>query len=146
MNTNSILYSLKVWITSVVLAPVLYLTVNVCLSKRNRTDFWDFILEQISIYGGCEIFGIIFSFFTWVLFILIIKGIITCFSVFSKLKFVIASVGLVLTIGTFWAFSSASRFVEGYYYLMVANCICITGGSLFYNLMVDGKSVTVYKE
>nr|WP_067062764.1 hypothetical protein [Mucilaginibacter sp. L294] len=142
MNTNSILYSLKVWLTSVVLAPVIYLTINSCLGKKNQTGFWDFVSEQISIYGGCEIFGIILSFFTWVLFILIIKGIITCFSVFPQLKFVIASVGLLLTIGTFWVFFSVSRFVDGYYYLMMANCICIVGGSLFYDLMVDGKSVT----
>jgi FtsH-binding integral membrane protein len=136
MNTNSILYSLKVWLTSVCLAPAMFIIIDSFTSENNYSSVTNFVSEKITIYAACVIFGGIISFFTWILFILIIKGIITCFSSFKLLKQVIAGVGVLLTLGTFAIFFRVLDIFNEPFYLIISNCICIAGGSCFYKLEI----------
>jgi hypothetical protein len=136
MNTNSILYSLKVWLTSVGLAPAIFIIIDSFTGENNHSSVMNFVDEKITIYAACVIFGGKISFFTWILFILIIKGIITCFSSFKLLKQVIAGIGVLLTLGTFAVFFRVLDIFNEPFYLIISNCICIAGGSCFYKLEI----------
>ncbi|MET3977545.1 hypothetical protein ABIB62_000111 [Mucilaginibacter sp. UYP25] len=140
MQVNSILYSLKIWLTSVALAPLIFLVVDSFTSKDYSPDFEDLVSRQLGMYLLCVVAGSIFSFFTWVLFTLIIKGIITWFSLFPKIKIVIAIIGVLLTIGTFSIFLYDKEFLNEFFYLMVSNCICIAGSSLYYKLEISTEA------
>jgi len=115
----------------------MFLVVDTSTKKDYYPGFGNFVSQQISVYAACVIFGAIFSFFTWILFVLIIKGIITCFSQFRQLKLVIALIGVGLTIGTFaLALPETFNIHNEFFFLMLANCACIAGSSYFYHLEI----------
>jgi hypothetical protein len=141
MNTNSILYSLRVWLTSVFLAPLVFVMVETFKNQSYQPGFAGFISEKATEYLGCVIFGGIFSFFTWVIFILIIKGLITALSGYPQLKMIIVITGVLLSAGTFAVFLPESfRFYNEFFYLMSANCMCIGGGAWFYKLEIGNEA------
>jgi len=143
MQSNSFVYSVKIWLTSVVLAPLFYLMIQVYLKGNQRSDFGDFISNQITTYIMFVILSGFFSFFTWVLFFCIVKIITLYFSSVQFAKCIIVAIGLLLTAGTF-AIILPEPFNIGddIFYIMLANCICIAGGSLFYKLEIR-KEVNV---
>lgn len=137
MQSNSFVYSVKIWLTSVVLAPLFYLMIQVYLKGNQRSDFGDFISNQITTYIMFVIFSGFFSFFTWVLFFCIVKIITLYFSSVQLAKCIIVAIGLLLTAGTFAVILPESFNVGDYFfYIMLANCICIAGGSCFYKLEI----------
>lgn len=135
METSSILYSLKVWLTSVVLAPLIYIVIQACLGESYQLGFAAGLYEQIKEYALLILLVGLFSFCTWVAFILSIVGVSICFPSFRYLKYVIALIGVLLTAGTFEFFLPEAFSIHSeYFLLMLANCICIAGGSCFYKL------------
>ena len=145
MPSNSIIYSLKIWLTSVLLAPVIYI---VAISfKQNHQDFSTLILDQLSIYLICIFFGSFLSFFTWLLFLLSIKATTLYAYSIKQCKFIISFIGVLLTIGTFALFLSPSISIhDDLFSLMLGNCICITGGTWFYELRVTGLQTSMETE
>jgi hypothetical protein len=135
MKSNSFIYSIKVWLTSVAIAPVIYLLIESCLKRDYYPSITDYMNEEISKYAMCVLFGGIFSLLTWVLFFLIIKGIILFYPSADQVKYVIIVLGVLLTTATFAVFLPPVFNVHNeFFYLMLANCICIAGGSWFYKL------------
>ncbi|SDE54855.1 hypothetical protein SAMN05216464_107119 [Mucilaginibacter pineti] len=142
MHSNSFIYSLKIWLTSVFLAPLIYIVVT--SFKENYQDLGTLISNQFSNYVMCVFFGSLFSFFTWVLFFLTVKITTLHASSIKQSKSIISLIGALLTVGTFALFLSPSISIhDDFFYLMVGNCICISGGSWFYKLKVDSLYVTV---
>jgi hypothetical protein len=134
MQSNSFSYSLKVWLTSVVLAPVTVLVTNLS-TNDHYTGFASHLADAFVFYMLCMIFGGIFSFITWIIFLFIIKGLIAFFPPSRQLKHLIAVAGTLLTVGTFAFFGWRVFDIHNYFfYLMLANCVCIAGGSHFYKL------------
>jgi hypothetical protein len=143
METSSILYSLKVWLTSVLLAPVIYLVIQACLSKVYQLDFITMLNDQIAQYAVLVMFGGLFSLCTWLAFFLSVIGLILCFPSYSHLKYVIAVLGVLFTAGTFRFFLPESYGMQSEFFpLMLANCICIAAGSFFYKLEVTKQLST----
>jgi hypothetical protein len=140
MRSNSLLYSIKVWLTSVIIAPVIYLLIESCLKRDYYSSITDYMNEEISKYAMCVLFGGIFSLLTWVIFLFIIKGLIASCPSSRQIKHLIAVAGVVLTAGTFaLAMPEAFHVHNEFFYLMLANCICIAGGSWYYNLEIRSE-------
>ena len=56
------------------------------------------------------------------------------------LKCAFAILGALLTAGTFALVIPGSFYIHGeFFYLMIGNCMCIAGGSLFYNLEINNE-------
>lgn len=140
MQSNPFIYSLKTWLTSVALAPLMFLVVESCLSHKSYLTTEAFINEQLETYVMCLVFGGFFSLLTWLLFFLIIKVITIYLAITQQIRFVIAGIGLLLTLGTFAIFFPAFELHNEFFYLMVSNCICIAGGSLYYRLEISTEA------
>ncbi|MDB5125965.1 MAG: hypothetical protein JWQ85_197 [Mucilaginibacter sp.] len=136
MQSNSFVYSVKVWLTSVVLAPLMFLIIEICSNNRYHLNSTAFIDQQISTYAICVVFGGIFSLITWLLFFFIIKVITIYFPPVREVKYGIAVIGALLTFGTFSIFFPVFDIQDEFFYLMISNCICIAGGSCFYKLEI----------
>jgi len=138
MNTNSVLYSLKVWLTSVVLAPVIYLIISVCQSQNHYLSSFNFISEQVSTYVMFLLAGGLLSFITWILFIFIIKIITLYFQSVNIIKSIVAISGVLLTFGTFAVFMPMPiNPYNDFFYLILAYGGCIAGGAYFYKLEIS---------
>jgi hypothetical protein len=137
MQSNSFVYSMKIWLTSVVLSPLFYLIIEAYLKGNQRSGFDDFISNQITTYIMFVIFSGFFSFFTWVLFLCIVKVITLYFPSVQLAKCIIVAIGLLLTAGTFAVILPESFNIgDHFFYIMLANCICIASGSCFYKLEI----------
>jgi hypothetical protein len=134
MQANSFSYSLKVWLTSVVLAPVISFIIDACTNKY-YPSFGNYLSNEFPFLIICIILCGVFSFLTWIIFLFIIKGLIASCPSPQHIKHLIAVAGVVLTAGTFaFPMPEAFNVNNGFFYLMLANCICIAGGSYFYKL------------
>ena len=98
MQSDSFFYSLKVWLTSVVLAPVFYLVIESCTKTSNYFTLGDYMNEQITSYTICVFFGGIFSALTWVLFYLSTKVILLFYSS-DHIRYLFVVLGLALAAG-----------------------------------------------
>ena len=139
MQSNVLSYSLKIWLTSVILAPVIYLIIDSCSKTYSNLNLNDFIDQQIQAYMACTFFGAIFSVLTWVLYYLVMKVIMLFYPTAYIAKITFATLGALLTAGTFkLVLPETFNANDDFFPLMVANCICIASGALFYNLKLDG--------
>nr|WP_067062770.1 hypothetical protein [Mucilaginibacter sp. L294] len=139
MQSNSFTYSLKVWLTSVVLAPVIFFIIDASTNKY-YPGFGNYFSNEFPFLIICIIFCGVFSFLTWVIFLFIIKGFIASWSPLRQIKHLIVVAGVVLTAGTFASvMPEAFNIHNGFFYLMLANCVCVAGGSYFYKLEITPK-------
>lgn len=145
MIIKSLLYSLKIWLTSVFAAPFLLLLVNAIrnvpglnLSLGSPENY----ICDVFLVG---VFQLIFSFCTWIVFLLVI---------FLALKFItnakirtwtIFLTGILLTSATFYLllFRGFTACIHSEYFpLMLCNCFCIGSGTWIYKLN-RGESIIV---
>jgi len=138
MLPNSFIYGLKIWLTSVATAPVIYLAVEACTAHAGE-DFTDLINQGFQFYGLCLFFGALFSLPTFIIFSIIIQGVTYYCTSIRHIKFVMAGIGVVLTSGTFAIFVFPNNKDSEAILLMISNAVCIAAGALFYKLDV-GKS------
>jgi hypothetical protein len=138
MKYYSLRYSLRVWLTSVLLAPLIYIIVQWVLSS-NRFDP-DSVL---GFYPIIVFFELIFSFVTWLIF----WGITELTAIFlmkkSLRKWLMFIAGISLTAGTFLLFSlpvNSFSFNDISFDLMLSNCFCIGIGSWYFRLGPGGSS------
>ena len=138
MTVNTILYSLKVWLTSVFFAPALFLIVNVFMNHLGARDIARSVRSELMVYIAYVIFEAVLSFITWLLFWLIITlWQLVPFGPLVRKWFIFAT-GLLLTIGTFAATLIPSNFFDirnNDVILMLANCLCIGFGTWYYKLL-----------
>ncbi|MDB5091529.1 MAG: hypothetical protein JWR09_5523 [Mucilaginibacter sp.] len=135
MLLNSFKYSLNVWLTSVVLSPVLYLIIQNYreTAAHHATDGETVIL----IYTLVTIVGFFFSIVTWLIFLSVIMLVGRFITNEFAARSTICIAGIVLTVATFMLTLLQSGLFndnEGFVYLMLANCLCIGCGTWFYNL------------
>jgi hypothetical protein len=133
MTSTTFLYSLKVWLSSVAAAPLMFAFVIVLEKSSGIASYRDNLASQLSLYPIMLFFELLFSFITWLLFMLITATIVYFCSIKLQ-KLLIPIACILLTIGTFrialfnGGFGGDSEFL----WLMVCNCICIGAGSWFY--------------
>ena len=136
MKYYTLPYSLKVWLSSVFLAPLIFLAICYCFYPKSTDS--DSIIQTYFLFtvvsGVC-------SFVTWLIF----WGVATlaCLYIPDRLKrkLIICFLGIILTIITFLPFflEDDMRFSldDARISMMLFNCLCIGAGSLFYNLGPD---------
>jgi hypothetical protein len=134
MPSNSFIYSLKVWLTSVGLGPAMFIIFNICTHNRNHLNSTGFINMQVEIYEMSLMYGGLFSLPTWLLFYLIIKIIAVYYPAMPAGKSGVAIIGALLTLGTFALVFPILGFGPAFYYLAISYGMCTAGGSLFYEL------------
>ncbi|PAW93102.1 hypothetical protein CKK33_06190 [Mucilaginibacter sp. MD40] len=132
---HELAYSLKIWATSVLLAPLICFLIEAIV----HSSVFFSVNEALSCYPYIVIFGGMCSFFTWIIFFLLIRLSVTVIKSIRLIKYVIAATGVVLTFLTIlipvWLLSDSPfelniAMIE----LLAGNCICIVGGSLIYEL------------
>lgn len=137
MILNALRYSLKIWLTSVLVSPVLFV---VMLTFRGAADIIE-ILHQgrwaVKEYLLFVVAQLVFSFITWLVFWQFIM-VIAPRSIPNHIKsWLIFFASIVLTLGTFTLVLSSSNLFNdpnGLINLMYANCFCIGWGVWYYDL------------
>lgn len=138
MQSNSYSYSIKVWLTSVCIGPMTLIVIN-SGNNAHQANFVSYLVDVFMYYILCIIIGGLFSLLTWLIFFCIIRGLIATFPSSRQLKHLIATVGLLLTAGTFAIFGWRIFNIHNeLFYLMLTYAICIAGGSYFYKLEIIG--------
>ena len=137
MKHNSFLYSLKVWLTSVVLSPVIYVLLLAIRQVADLREMLNTGIWMISEYIIFVVAQFIFSFITWILFVavILISARISMAQTFRKWIIFFAGIGLtvatfILMLSPFDLFNDANGLIN----LMYANCFCIGWGVWYYNL------------
>lgn len=132
--SSSVVYSLKVWLTSVIVAPGIWSFISALQSQNHYADS---MARLLYLYGICVILGALFSFITWMLFLLIIKVLVIYFHDVKAIKIIASVIGMLLTYGTFAVFLGLALYTDiGIFSLVTAYVTCIGGGSLFYDLNI----------
>ena len=128
--TTNLLYSLKIWLTSVLLAPIFYLIIME-FKKFGGTPNADSAVEM---YFLLTIFGALFSLLTWFIFLILIMLISRYAPNEITARLIICVTGIVLVLATFMLTIFNYRLINDgdFIYLVAANCICIGAGSWIY--------------
>jgi len=136
MNYQPFRYSLKVWLTSVLVAPAIYIIVQGYIELLDKnTSYKDYL--NPGMYLVVAIFELIASFVIWLLFWGIIELIVR-FCLIPKLKpWLIFVSGILLTIVPL-QFMSGNDLILDYnnwlFIPMMANMFCIGCGCWIYKL------------
>lgn len=139
MFFKSFIYSLKVWLTSVVIIPLIFL-ISVSFGQNlSKENIYEQIYRSAYLYGQILVIELIASFITWVVFLIIIQlTVIYCNTRIIRLSIISIS-GIFLTIGTFLLILPPSAYtvfniISDNGGLLVCTCFCIGAGSWFYKL------------
>jgi hypothetical protein len=139
MLSSIIKYSLKIWLTSVMVAPLSFLMIEFIQEYPPRQDIVELFSSGITVYAALMLFHLIFSAITWFVFTAVI-GLVVLIPANTGLKTCIIFIaGVLLTAGTFFATIlpiNAYQLMQDkeLIILMACNCLCIGGGVWFYKL------------
>jgi intracellular septation protein A len=132
----SLSYSLKVWLTSVLAAPLILIATDYCFYHKS-IDF----NSMFQIYFMLTIAGAIFSLITWLIFWGAANLACHYIPDSIKRKLIMCFSGIILTIITclliFLEDDMGLSLDDTIIYIILAYCMCIAAGSLFYNLGPD---------
>ncbi|MDP9082011.1 MAG: hypothetical protein M3O71_31740 [Bacteroidota bacterium] len=149
MLFKSFIYSLKVWLTSVAITPLVFSI----LAYSGGNVLNDSVYEQINRaayqYGMILVFELLFSFITWVIFLIIIQLTVTYFKQRITRLTIISISGVLLAMGTFMVILTpvdAFNVTRGFGGLTLCTCFCIAAGSWFYKLEPSPKTLTEFNE
>ncbi|RYU89287.1 hypothetical protein EWM62_13205 [Mucilaginibacter terrigena] len=136
-QSNSFSYSLKVWLTSVVVGPLIYFgATNLFHCYDDEFLGHNFIDYLAGAYMFIVLFSAIFSLTTWISFYFLIRLLVTRDVLKIKyLKYLIALIGVLLTVITF-SVMPGFRINADYICITFAYCFCIAGCSYFYKLEI----------
>jgi len=101
MLLHSFKYSLKVWLTSVAVTPLLFVITSFSSDTTVREGVYKMITQTAYLYGVFFIFELLFSFVTWVIFLIVIQ--LTVINIESRVArcSIISVAGVMLAAGTF---------------------------------------------
>ncbi|MES2265354.1 MAG: hypothetical protein V4520_01255 [Bacteroidota bacterium] len=137
MQSNSFSFSLKIWVTSVIIGPILFGLVQWLKGNHLWISEGAPVLEQLYSYFLFVIFGGFFSIITWILFFLILKIITLYLYQVDIIKIIIAVLGMLLTFGTFAVFVPTQVNPNSeFFYLMLSYAASIGVGPWFYKLEI----------
>jgi hypothetical protein len=146
MRSNALLYSIKVWLTSAAVGPLIYFGSTNLLHCHDDeflgNSFLQFLTEG---YMFIVFFGALLSSITWAIFYFLIKMVvIEMFPGAKHPKLIIALLGVLLTIGTFLMMPGGVFSLDGL--CVIGSYALIIGvGSLLYNLNIEYEPKTGLK-
>lgn len=134
MKHQYLLYSVKVWMGSVLGAPYLFFAIGFFTTKHSN-NYMDLI-------PACMLFSffeMLFSLLTWLMFWMLIELLVVLVMNKALQKCLASLIGISLTCLTFKIFPFFDSFdtTNNDYLLMLCNCACIGAGALYFDL---GKS------
>ena len=131
MVTN-LLYSLKVWLTSVMIAPVFHLVIM----GIKHSDGTEQAGEICRTYIMLTIFELLFSFVTWFIFFIITILIGSYAKNEIAARAIICAIGVIMVPATFMLTLPDYRLtiIGDFIYLIGGNCLCIAACSWIYKL------------
>ena len=132
MKFYSFNYTLKVWLTSVLLAPLIYSAAQHFVGLQQPDDG-----DVLALYPIIVLLELILSFITWLVFWGITALCLRFLSSTRRQKQLLFAAGIILTINTFIliAFPENGFSISDIWFdLMLCNCLCIGAGSLIYKL------------
>lgn len=138
MNDNSLQYSLKVWLTAVLVAP--FIGLILALIVRPPVEIWD-LTAIIPAYLLLAFFSLVLSSPTWIMFIGFIKLILLNIEGQMLRKWLIFFSGILLTALTSMLFSSLidkSPFEPEALVFTLIYAPCIGAGCWIYKLDFSG--------
>ena len=128
-------YSIKMWLTSLLVAPFIYLAAFSFEYGNRAESIEELIYQNVGIYIFFLFLSVIFSFCSWLFFLLAVDIIIRNCTPRPKMKFIISIIGVLLTVGTSAIFLPvAFRYGGGALPIMLSYCICIAIVPWFYPL------------
>ncbi|WP_428330492.1 hypothetical protein [Mucilaginibacter sp.] len=136
MNVNPFLYSLKVWLSSVVVAPFFYLIIQYYVRPIHTQDIADSTLSPLSNYFFFTFLELILSFLTWVAFTILVYIIVGLCLKHPLRIWLLFAAGIILTFATFLliGFPIEFKYDDPFFYLPFCNSFCIGWGIWFYRL------------
>jgi len=147
MKYASLKYSLKVWLTSVVVSPALFVMVLALAGKMDLAEMFREGLRGFSFYFLMVAFSFIFSFITWIAFLLVILVVNIHCKRHHLVKWLIFFSGMGLTAGSFLLVLGPHEiFHDEFGILMGANCACIGWGVWFYRAELKTTEATKTSE
>jgi len=146
MISSKFLYSLKVWLTSVVVAPILFSGIRISIPGLYRETGVELLSKFFESCFGLIFIELFFSFVIWLIFLVAVQIIVTCVSNEILRRWTLFITGLVLTMAPFiilmpWGeILDITDFFTG---IMLCNCFCISWGVWYYKLIEpeSGKAV-----
>ena len=140
MIHKAFVYSLKVWLTSVLANSILiFAIVFFPFHNYSNRDFLSALGDGVSIFLTFVFVELIFSFFTWIIFSLLIMLTFKFSLGLLKRKWLAFFIGMALTVLTFALFTLfffggfgwSDSFLSS---IMLFNCICVGCSIWCYNL------------
>ena len=136
-------YSLKVWSTSVIGAPVSAFILYALFSKTGFAELRDQPVTAVIPWTFFYIlFQFLFSLPVWLFFWLVISIITNTISNPRDQKLLISLIGMFLTIGAFlfvFGQNILLNYKSLFCYLLYSNCFFIGVGAGYYNLKCDDR-------
>ena len=142
MKNNALQYTFRVWITSVIVSPVLFGLILVIRQVISISELIDDGFRLIGTYLFLVALQLVFSFVTWLVFLLLVNGVSLIPLSKSLIRLIIFCLGILLTLGTFLALDSMTGLMmdsNGFINLAYANCAGIGWGVWYYNLDIKAK-------
>ena len=138
MTVKTFLYSLKVWLTSVAVAPAIFFVITFCTDSITHNQVIDgqHIGPLMFEYAALVIIELIMSFITWLIFLTITQLTISYKINPTIRRWLLFAAGIFLTIATFSVVLLPGDGVDIstiIIKIMLCNCLCIGWGSLFYD-------------
>jgi hypothetical protein len=139
MKNDILIYSLKVWLTSVVVAPLLFLTAMLIKDGLRFSSQTDLLRTGICLYLLYIAFGLFFSIITWLVFWLLIELVVFYILKPAIMCWIIFFTGISLTAATFllatiFFFPIGLVVDPAFLVLMLCYCFCIGCGVWLYKI------------
>ncbi len=137
MAFDSLLYSLKVWITNAAIAPLLMLVITICVERTNQPIYNENIGELFGAYLIFVVIELILSLITCVVFFIAVMISIIYIHNLLVRDCAIFIVGTLLTLGTFLAYFPSTEILnynDGCGNALLVSFLCVGGGTWYYKL------------
>ena len=147
MKNNALQYTFRVWVTSVLVSPFVFTLILMIRQVISVSDLIDNGFRLVGIYIFLVVLQLLFSFATWLVFLLLVYLILYIRAPDSLIKPVIFCIGMLLAIGTYIALNTVFGAVEGpdsFINLAYANCAGVGWGVWYYTLHI--KNVERYTD
>ena len=129
-------FTFRVWITSVLVAPALYTTIQAYIEYLNNTYHRQIQFDP-SIYFLMVILELVFSFVIWIVFWIMSEAIVYCYPTEEVQRSLIFSAAMLLTIVPFILIAGFTAITDPGNFMFIpllTNAFCIGCGCWLYKL------------
>ena len=130
-------YSLKVWLTSVMVAPLLFIMLTYCSEGFHHRDMHELLHSSIFGYMAFVFLEVCLSTITWFVFLVAVQYTVTIVSKPNLRIWLVFIEGILLTAGTFMVVLSPNdvfNISDKITVMMLCNCLCMGWGIWYYDL------------